>query len=252
MRYGVLIAAIIMVIGLSFYVAGYDFGDDQTPVPSNPIVKKTLLNKDAPVASKNVPRPPPSRKLTEKEKYDLKKRKDISDNAVKSTDLKQNTLSKTPKKDNFLSVSKYKSLDLYNVNTREKLDVIFWVNGKFVPEALEELNWFMRDWRRDVATEIDPELFMLIYKVNEEVDGDGPIHLISGHRSKKTNEAMRAKGGGQAKKSQHILGKAADISIPNVPVSVVRKTALELEEGGVGYYPKSGFVHVDTGRVRQW
>lgn len=86
----------------------------------------------------------------------------------------------------------------------------------------------------------------------QKVDGKSPIHLISGHRSETTNNALRAIGRKTAKKSQHVLGKAADITIPGVPVKELREEAVEMEEGGVGYYPHDNFVHVDTGPVRQW
>lgn len=147
----------------------------------------------------------------------------------------------------------YKKLEMHNVNTREDLEVTFWVEGKYVPGALDELDQFMRDWRRDAITDVDPKLYTLVHDLRHRLEAeDTPVHLISGFRSKKTNDKLRAAGGGQAKKSQHTLGKAADIRLPGVKTSVIRKEALEMKRGGVGYYPSSGFVHVDTGRVRQW
>ncbi len=96
------------------------------------------------------------------------------------------------------------------------------------------------------------DLYLLIYDLYTYFDTDAPIHLISGHRSKKTNDALRAMGRGTAKKSMHVLGKAADIAIPGIPLNKLREKALSMKRGGVGYYPKTGFIHVDTGRVRQW
>lgn len=145
-----------------------------------------------------------------------------------------------------------KDLELYNVNTRETLDITFWADGEYIPTALDELNQFWRDWRKNQNIEVDPQLYVLLNDLHENVNSEAPISLISGYRSKNTNDSLRAMGRNTAKKSQHVLGKAADIYMPDVPVSVVRKKALQMKRGGVGYYPTSQFVHVDTGRVRQW
>ena len=101
---------------------------------------------------------------------------------------------------------------------------------------------------------MDPELIDLIWTLHEELGSKEPVKLISAYRSATTNNKLRRKGGGQAKNSQHIQGKAADIQFPDVPVKTLRNSALMQEWGGVGYYPTSGvpFVHVDTGRVRMW
>lgn len=145
-----------------------------------------------------------------------------------------------------------RELELYNLNTQEQIDVTFWRDGEYVPGALDRLDQFMRDWRRNQTIDVDPQLYTLLHDLYEEVDGEEPISLISGFRSKTTNDNLRAMGRNTAKKSQHVLGKAADIYVPGVPVSDLREEALELERGGVGYYPQNSFVHVDTGRVRQW
>lgn len=187
-------------------------------------------------------------------KYDPKifKDKDVQDYALEQHSNSKTMLEHVAEHASFFDVVAYKELELYNVNTRESLEVAFWADGEYVPEALDELDQFMRDWRRNQVIDIDPELYLLMHDVHEGVGADAPIHLISGHRSRQTNDKLRAMGRGTAKKSQHVLGKAADIAIPGIPPSVVRKEALEMQRGGVGYYPKSGFVHVDTGRVRQW
>lgn len=147
-----------------------------------------------------------------------------------------------------------RELSFYNIHTKETLTVVYKRDGKFIPEAMEKLNHIMRDWRRNEPTKMDPELIDLVWKIHNELGSQKPIHLISGYRSRKTNEALRRRRGGQARRSQHILGKAADIHFPDVPVKMLRYSALIRERGGVGYYPKSGipFVHVDTGRVRHW
>lgn len=147
-----------------------------------------------------------------------------------------------------------RTLRLYNIHTKEHLTVTYKVNDRFVPSAMDKLNRFMGDWRAKDHTKMDPELIDLIWQIYTQLGATEPIHLISGYRSKKTNDKMRARGGGQAKFSQHIVGKAADIHIPDIPVKKLRNLALIQEFGGVGYYPNSGipFVHVDTGRVRMW
>jgi uncharacterized protein YcbK (DUF882 family) len=147
-----------------------------------------------------------------------------------------------------------RTLSLYEIHTKESLTVTYKRDGKFDEEALKKLNYFMRDWRADEATEMDRELIDLIWTLHTQLGSKKPIHLISGYRSAGTNAKLRKAGGGQAKKSQHIEGKAADIHFPDVSVKTLRNSALVHEVGGVGYYPTSGipFVHVDTGRVRMW
>jgi len=145
-------------------------------------------------------------------------------------------------------------LSMYNIHTKETITVTFKKDGHYVPEALKQLNHFMRDWRKDQSRNMDPELIDLIWTLHEELGSKEPVHLICGYRSASTNEKLRKRGGGQAKHSQHILGKAADITFPDVSAKTLRNSALVQEWGGVGYYPTSGipFVHVDTGRVRMW
>jgi uncharacterized protein YcbK (DUF882 family) len=147
-----------------------------------------------------------------------------------------------------------RTLSLYEIHTKESITVTYKRDGKYDEEALKKLNHFMRDWRADKETQMDPEVIDLIWTLHEELGSKEPVHLISGYRSPKTNEKLRKAGGGQAKHSQHMLGKACDIHFPDVPVNKLRASALIQEVGGVGYYPTSGipFVHVDTGRVRMW
>jgi len=147
-----------------------------------------------------------------------------------------------------------RSLSFYNIHTKEKATITYKRDGKFDPEGLKQINHMMRDWRRDEPTKMDRELIDTIWEIYRDVGAEKPIHLVSGYRSSKTNEKLRRTRGGQARKSQHILGKAADLHFPDVPVKKLRNSALVRQVGGVGYYPKSGlpFVHVDTGRVRHW
>jgi len=147
-----------------------------------------------------------------------------------------------------------RTLTFYNIHTKETESITYKRDGAFLPEGMKQINHIMRDWRREEPTDMDPELIDTIWELYQELGSQKPIHLVSGYRSKRTNDRLRRRGGGQARKSQHILGKAADIHLPDVSVKKLRNSALVREAGGVGYYPKSGlpFVHVDTGRVRHW
>lgn len=147
-----------------------------------------------------------------------------------------------------------RSLSFYNIHTKETLSVVYMRAGKRDPEAMKKIDWMLRDWRKNEPTSMDPELIDLIWEVHTELGSKEPIHVISGYRSSGTNEKLRSGGGGQAKNSRHIMGKAADIHFPDVPLKQIRYSGLVRERGGVGYYPTSGvpFVHLDTGNVRHW
>lgn len=147
-----------------------------------------------------------------------------------------------------------RTLSLYEIHTKETLTVTYKRDGVWDEEALKKLNWFMRDWRANEPTTMNRELIDLVWTLHERLGSKEPIHLISGYRSPRTNEKLRRAGGGQARRSQHTLGKACDIHFPDVPLKTLRASALIQEVGGVGYYPTSGipFVHVDVGNVRMW
>jgi uncharacterized protein YcbK (DUF882 family) len=147
-----------------------------------------------------------------------------------------------------------RTLSLYNIHTKETLTTVFKKNGKFVPEEMQKINWIMRDWRRDEPTTMEPALIDLLWEIHTELGSKEPIHIISGYRSRATNDMLRRTVGGQASQSRHILGKAADVHFPDVPLRLLRYSALIREKGGVGYYPTSAipFVHVDVDRPRAW
>jgi len=147
-----------------------------------------------------------------------------------------------------------RTISLYNIHTRETVSVVYKKDGKYVEAGLAKVNHVLRDHRRDEATRMDPELIDLLWEMHNELGSKEPIHVISGYRSRATNEHLRKTVGGQASESRHILGKAADVHFPDVPVRNLRYSALIRERGGVGYYPTSAipFVHVDTDRVRSW
>jgi uncharacterized protein YcbK (DUF882 family) len=144
-----------------------------------------------------------------------------------------------------------------NVHTNDTVDARFWGAKGWDAQGLAELNHGLRDWRNNEQTVMDPELMLLLTRVRDLL-GVAPqtrIELISGYRSPVTNGMLRERGGehtGVASKSQHMLGKATDIHMPGIALDRLHMAALSMQAGGVGYYPKDGFVHVDTGRVRHW
>jgi uncharacterized protein YcbK (DUF882 family) len=144
-------------------------------------------------------------------------------------------------------------LDLHNTHTGETLKVTFRNDkGAFIPDALEKLNAILGDQRSHQQTSMDPQLFVLLVDLAASAGVEPHYDIISGYRSSQTNETLRANGGGQAKNSQHIQGKAIDVRLKGVSTPRLRDLARDLKRGGVGYYPKSDFVHVDTARVRYW
>lgn len=147
-----------------------------------------------------------------------------------------------------------RTLYLYFTHTGETARITFWRNGRFDQHGLDELNHFLRDWRRNESTKMDPNLFNLIWRVYQEVDATQPINVVSAYRSPATNEMLRSRSSAVAKNSRHTHGQAMDFFIPGIPISTLRSVAMKYQVGGVGYYPSSGspFVHLDTGNVRAW
>jgi len=144
-----------------------------------------------------------------------------------------------------------------NVHTNETVDARFIGANGWDPQGLAELNHGLRDWRNNESTTMDRQLMLLLAQIRDKLDvaPQTKIELISGYRSPRTNATLRAAGGehtGVASKSQHMLGKATDIHMPGIALENLHLAALSMKAGGVGYYPKDGFVHVDTGRVRTW
>ncbi|MDP3895589.1 MAG: DUF882 domain-containing protein [Mesorhizobium sp.] len=153
-----------------------------------------------------------------------------------------------------LASAETRSLKLYYLHTREKAEIVYKKNGKFVPSGLAQLNNFLRDWRRNEPTKMDPRLFDLVWEVYRATGASGYINVVSAYRSPATNSMLRKRGRGVAQKSQHMLGKAMDFFIPGVKLKDLRYAGLRIQGGGVGFYPTSGspFVHLDVGNVRHW
>ncbi|MDQ0396484.1 DUF882 domain-containing protein [Labrys monachus] len=147
-----------------------------------------------------------------------------------------------------------RSLSMKHLHTGETINITYKRDGRYDSDALKKLNWFLRDWRRDEPTRMDPRLFDTIWLAYHAVGATQPVNVVCGYRSPETNGMLRRRSRGVAKFSQHTLGKAMDFFIPGVPLSKLRVAGLRLQRGGVGFYPTSGspFVHMDAGGVRMW
>jgi uncharacterized protein YcbK (DUF882 family) len=154
------------------------------------------------------------------------------------------------------ALTETRTLSFHHTHSGEDLTVTFKRDGRFDEEALKELNHFLRDWRTQEQTTMDPHLFDIIWEVYHDVDGKKPIQIISAYRSPETNAMLRRRSAhtGVARFSQHMLGHAMDFYIPEVPLEQIRFAGLRVQRGGVGFYPTSGspFVHLDTGNIRHW
>jgi len=143
-------------------------------------------------------------------------------------------------------------LRLQNLHTGESLKATYWAEGRYIAEELAALNRVLRDHRSNETYSMDQRLFDMLYVLQQQVSSNGSYHVISGYRSPKTNAMLNSNSSGVAKRSLHMQGRAIDIRLPGVELKHLRQAALDLKSGGVGYYPKSGFIHVDTGRTRFW
>jgi uncharacterized protein YcbK (DUF882 family) len=141
---------------------------------------------------------------------------------------------------------------LDNLHTGETFNEVYYANGSYLPDAMAEATRVMRDWRTGDEHFIDPTLFDALHAIGGRLETRQAYQIISGYRSPKTNAMLHAHSDGVAEHSQHVLGKAIDVRIEGVELANLRNAALDLSAGGVGYYPQSNFVHIDTGRVRQW
>ena len=145
-----------------------------------------------------------------------------------------------------------RQLSFYHTHTRLSLDVVYYANGEYVDSALDEINRFLKDFRTGEITAINPQLLDLLHDVRNELGPDATVEVISAYRSPQTNEMLRATTTGVAKNSQHVKGNAIDVRLRGIRTTRLRDTAIRMQRGGVGFYPKSDFVHVDMGPVRAW
>lgn len=137
-------------------------------------------------------------------------------------------------------------------HTGDFVDVEYWVEGRYLPEPMAAIEHVLRDFRVGEVHPIDPHLLDLLHTLRSNLDSGEPFHVISGYRSPGTNAALQSKSGGVATKSLHMRGMAIDIRLPGRDIADVHRASLEMQAGGVGYYPTLDFVHVDVGRVRRW
>lgn len=143
-------------------------------------------------------------------------------------------------------------LSLVHTHTRDRLSVAYFADGAYLPEGLAALDGFLRDHRTGDEHPIDPALLDILNDLRLATGTRSPFQVISAYRSPRTNSMLQEHGGGVAKGSLHLQGRAIDVRLADVGTGVLRDAALELRRGGVGYYRGPDFVHVDTGRVRRW
>ena len=146
-----------------------------------------------------------------------------------------------------------RTVSLYNVNTGELLEkFVYWQDGNYIKEALDEISYLLRDHRTNEAMEFDPLVIDQAFSLSQILATSKPFEIISAYRSEITNKTLRHRSRKVAKHSLHIEGRAIDLRLPGVPIKQLRAAALSLQEGGVGYYPRRGFVHIDSGPIRHW
>lgn len=147
-----------------------------------------------------------------------------------------------------------RTITIRHMHTKEETTVTFRRDGRYISEALEKLNWALRDWRTDEPIRMDPRLFDVAWEVQRQVGSEQPFHVVSAYRSPGTNSMLRRRSSAVAKHSQHMLGKAMDFYLPDTPTARIREAGMRLQRGGVGFYPgaHTPFVHLDAGSVRSW
>ncbi|ACK51094.1 protein of unknown function DUF882 [Methylocella silvestris BL2] len=145
-----------------------------------------------------------------------------------------------------------RTLNLYHSHTGESIQATFRVNGSYDPAVLEKLNYFLRDWRNNDRTRMDPRLFDTVWEVYRTAGATQPIVIFSAYRSPETNAMLRRRSSAVAEYSQHMLGKAMDTTMPGMSMEQIREIGIKMQRGGVGFYSRENFVHLDVGGVRSW
>jgi uncharacterized protein YcbK (DUF882 family) len=143
-------------------------------------------------------------------------------------------------------------LQMYSGRTGERVDMIYWIEGEYIKDAVKEINYFMRDWRTNDIKSIDLRTIDLMTAAHNLMDANEPYMLISGYRSPQTNNMLRSRSSGVAKNSRHLRGEAADLRLSSRSVAQIARAASACKAGGVGRYSRSNFVHMDCGPVRTW
>jgi uncharacterized protein YcbK (DUF882 family) len=145
-----------------------------------------------------------------------------------------------------------RTIAFHNLHTGENLKTTYWAEGRYIVSSLKDIDFVLRDFRTGDVAKIDPQLLDLLHILRSRMESGEPFHVFSGYRSPKTNSELAQLSNGVAKKSLHMRGMAADVRLPGRALSDLKHVAASLKLGGVGYYPKSDFIHVDVGRVRYW
>jgi uncharacterized protein YcbK (DUF882 family) len=143
-------------------------------------------------------------------------------------------------------------LKMYNGRTGERLDMIYWIEGEYIRDAVKEVTYFMRDWRNNKIMNIDLRTIDIMAAAHNLLDVNEPYMLLSGYRSPETNAMLRSRSSGVAKNSRHLRGQAADLRLGSRSVHQMARAASACRAGGVGRYSRSNFVHMDCGPVRVW
>ena len=149
-------------------------------------------------------------------------------------------------------VATARAMCLTNVHTNETFKGEYWYDGQYLPDAFGEIKTVMRDYRTNERYPIDPRLMDILFVLQNRLQNSTPFKVFSGYRSPATNAMLRETTNGVARGSLHMQGQAIDIDLPGTHLISLRQAAIHLKSGGVGYYPSSDFVHVDTGRARSW
>jgi uncharacterized protein YcbK (DUF882 family) len=146
----------------------------------------------------------------------------------------------------------YKMLSFEHAHTGDKLNLTYFERGRYIKDALQEINYLLRDYHTDDIHPIDPALLDQLYDLKQTLGISKPFHIVSGYRSPFTNAQLRRHSHGVAEHSFHMQGRAIDIKLEGIPAKTIRNAALAMARGGVGYYPRNNFVHLDTGEFRTW
>ncbi len=150
------------------------------------------------------------------------------------------------------SLNSQRSVSLHHSYTGESLRLLYYADGQYLPQALEEAAHFLRDFRNDAVKPVDVNLLDYLYAIKKKLQTQRSFLIISGYRSPETNALLRRKSRGVAKNSFHMYGRAVDFRLQGYRVSTLKRAATDLHFGGVGYYPRSKFLHIDTGEFRTW
>jgi uncharacterized protein YcbK (DUF882 family) len=147
-----------------------------------------------------------------------------------------------------------RTIEVMQMHTKERISVTFRRNGRYDQRGLDQLNWIMRDWRRDEATKMNPRLYDLLWEVHRSTGSREPVRVVSAYRAPQTNAALRRRSSAVAESSQHMSGNAVDFYLADVPADRIRAIGMRMQRGGVGYYPRANtpFIHLDVASVRHW